>query len=530
MSEPSCADLIPTTCLPETCYERGCTSYHPGCTDYHRGCTCRTLVLLMSSHLSSPPWDISVLIISIFPLLQPLHLSVNTRSSFHSCHLIYSLVLSFDSILSSLNAPFLMWEVWATDLPNRLLIKPCHAFVYRVAFYGHNSLFRCCGYHRYDLKPASNLLSLWSKLNTCMYSLMILWADDKGDVPSSIAETSRITSSPSLPSVYTLKKTKEKGRTSLNKGRLSVEPSFKTSNKEKAVDYNATRLESGKNKSRGSLSTEKSTSNSSASAVLDLIPSNDKLPVVVSTSIAANYVTVLLGSRSVLPSKLTNFREPSPSVDSGFTNRDLYSTSSVVPVWTANMLGNAYGGGYVVTPSIFVTSFPDSPSSSGIPPGYELSSKSKDFQSSRSSTRVSVGAGGVLALVPGSSKEEATLGVSNSASAFDALPTSETDTASFTQTSSSASNHNLFKPVAAAEPSLASTIPINETDKLNTSLLLPSASVNLGLSPLISPLVNQSVIGAYFPTSVPEFQGLASKKTVDYSLGLICITVLFLFL
>lgn len=328
--------------------------------------------------------------------------------------------------------------------------------------------------------------------------------------------------------MYTLQKTKEKERTSLNKGHLSVEASSKTSNKSKAVDYNTNRFESDKNQSRDSLSTERATSNSSTSAVLDLIPSNDKLHVVAPTSIAANYVTILLGSRSVLPSKPTNFREPSPSVDSGFTNRDFYSTSSVVPVWTANMLGNAYGGGYVVTPSIFVTSFPDSPSSSGIPPGYELSSKSEDFQSSRSSTRVSVSAGGVLALVPGPSKEEDTLGVSTSASALDALRTSET--ASFTQISSSAPYHNLFKPVAGTQPSLASTIPINETDKLNTSLLLPSASVNLGLPPLISPLVNRSVIGAYIPTSVPEFQGLAFKKTVSCSLGLICITTLFFFL
>lgn len=327
-----------------------------------------------------------------------------------------------------------------------------------------------------------------------------------------------------------MQKTKEKGRTSLKKGHLSEEASSETSNKKKDVDYNATRFKSGKTQSRGSLSTQKATSNSSTSAVLDLIPSNDKLPFVVSTSTAGNYMTVLLGSRSVLPSKLTNFREPSPSVDSGFTNKDLYATSSVIPIWTANMLGNAYGGGYVVTPSVFVTSFPDSPSSSGIPPGYELSSKSDDFQSSRSLTRVSVGAGGVLALIPGPSEEEATLGVLNSASALDALPTSETDTASSTQVSLIASNHNLFKPVAGTEPSLASTIPINKTDKLNNSLLLPSASVNLGLSTLLSPLlVNQSVIGAYSPTSVPEFQGLAFKKTDDYSLGLICITVLFFF-
>ena len=168
-----------------------------------------------------------------------------------------------------------------------------------------------------------------------------------------------------------------------------------------------------------------------------------------------------------------------------------------------------------MTPSLFVTSFLDSPSSSGIiPPGYELSSKSEDFQSSRSPNRVRVGAGGVLTLVLGPSKEETTLGVSTSASALDALPTSDADATSFTQISS---NHNLFKPVAGTKPSLASTIPINEIDKLNTSLLLPSASLNLGRSLLISPLVNQSVTGAWISTSVPELQGLP------------CITALFLF-
>lgn len=353
---------------------------------------------------------------------------------------------------------------------------------------------------------------------------------------SSMAETSRVTSSASLPSAYgdtagplifTLQKTAEKEQTSPNKY-ISVQASSKKSKEEKSADYNATR--SGKIQSRDSVLTDKKTSNSSTSVALDLIKSNDKLPDAVSTSIAADHMTVLLGSLSVLPSKLTNFRKPSPSVDSGFTSKDLYSTSSVVPVWTANMLGNAYGGGYVVTPSIFVTSFPDSPSSSGIPPGYELSSKSEDFQSSRSPTRVSMGAGGLLALVPGLSKDEATLGVSTSASTLDALRKNYTSAASFTQISLGASSHDFLKPVSGTKLSLASIIPIKKTDRLNTSLLISLVSASLAGSPLISSLVNQSVIGAYIPTSVPELQGLAFKKTVDYGLGLFCITVLFLFL
>lgn len=389
---------------------------------------------------------------------------------------------------------------------------------------------------------------------------------------SSIANTtSRVTSSASLPSVsgdktstavllvFTLQKTaEEKKETSLNKETISAaQASLKTtSNKDKGTSDKATPFESSTDQFRHFLSSsENAASNSSTpKTLLDLTQSGGNLlPVVVSASIAANYATVLLDSLSVLPpsSELTNFREPSPSpsvVDSGsVSSRKLYSSSTIIPVWTANMLGNAYGGGYVITPSIFVTNFPDSPSSSGIPPGYELSSKSENIQSSRSSTRAGVGTGGVFTLVAGPSKEEATPGVSTSASVQDGFinvlePTTETETASSTTTkipTSNASNHGLLlKPVVAAiitKPSLASSnsISVNETGRLNTSLFLlhsSSRTVDLAPFPLISPLVNQktsyllanqSVIGAYSPTSVLDFQGLAIRKSFDYSLGLI---------
>lgn len=336
--------------------------------------------------------------------------------------------------------------------------------------------------------------------------------------------------------VFTLQKTAEKKGTSLSKENLSAQTSSKASNKENAASDKTTPIEPGKAQSRLFLSSENAASNSSTPTALDLIQSDGNLPVVVSASIAANYATVLLDSPSVLPSELTNFREPSPSVDSGSVSKNLYSTSTVIPVWTANMLGNAYGGGYVITPSIFVTNFPDSPSSSGIPPGYELASKPENIQPSRSPTRASVGTGGVFTSVAGGSKEEATLGVSTSASSvldglIGVLPASETEAASSTKIPSNSSSHSLLKPVAVlTKQSLASTIPANEIGMLNTSLLLPSASVSLAPFPLFSALVNQktsllanqSVIGAYSPTSVLELQGLAAKKPFDYSLGLIC--------
>lgn len=405
---------------------------------------------------------------------------------------------------------------------------------------------------------------------------------------SSIAKTtSRVTSlSDSLPggvsgesilstavrlAVFTSQKTagEKKKEKSLNKETISAQASLETvSNGEKVATSDKTTSfeESGKDQSTHLLSSsESAVSNSSTTpkVLLDLTQLDGNLPVVVSASIAANYAAVLLDSLSVLPtSELKNFREHSPSfVGSGsVSSRNYYSSSTVIPVWTANMLGNAYGGGYVITPSIFVTNFPDSPSrSSGIPPGYELSSSKSEnnIQSSRSSTRASVRSTGcVFSLVAGSAskeKEEATLlGVSTSSSVLEGfivvIPTAanETETASPTTTkipTSNTSNHGLLlKPVAAVtatKPSLASSnsMPVNETGRLNTSSLLllhsMAITVNLASSPLIPPLMNQktssllaanqSVIGAYsLTTSILDFQGLATGKTFDYfSLGLI---------
>ena len=51
------------------------------------------------------------------------------------------------------------------------------------------------------------------------------------------------------------------------------------------------------------------------------------------------------------------------------------ASASVVPVYTPGMLGNAYGGGYISTPSVYgtVSSPSDSGSAVGVPPGYGYS-------------------------------------------------------------------------------------------------------------------------------------------------------------
>ncbi|KAF6219157.1 hypothetical protein HO133_004982 [Letharia lupina] len=64
---------------------------------------------------------------------------------------------------------------------------------------------------------------------------------------------------------------------------------------------------------------------------------------------------------------------PSPTSTPGLPREEIFSnaTSSIIPVYTAALLGNAYGGGFVSTPSVYVTRlpYPNSPSS-GVPPGY----------------------------------------------------------------------------------------------------------------------------------------------------------------
>ena len=64
---------------------------------------------------------------------------------------------------------------------------------------------------------------------------------------------------------------------------------------------------------------------------------------------------------------------PSPTSAPGSPREKIFSnaTSSIIPVFTAALLGNAYGGGFVSTPSVYVTKlpYPNGPSL-GVPPGY----------------------------------------------------------------------------------------------------------------------------------------------------------------
>lgn len=291
-------------------------------------------------------------------------------------------------------------------------------------------------------------------------------------------------------------------------------------------------------------------------------------------------------------------------------------TSTVVPVWTPTMLGNAYGGGFVTTPSVFVTYLSDSPRSSpGIPPGYEvLSEDSQLFEYVY--TRTSIVVRETTTSVPASSNPGAFLTKSgddtpkplNSATAsdFDSVSIDQTaigvSTKSLSKTSliiaskesvetsgnshssptsldtgfilsSTTSKQELEKAIATP---IVLTSPTDESDKLvsqtqssastgkdevdktsypaslkistfskvtlstttisnsekdnptTSSLLLSTGASISGPSQSVK-VSNYSVVLALSPTSVPEFQGLAFKHTMGFTIGLVFFSALLFF-
>ena len=96
-----------------------------------------------------------------------------------------------------------------------------------------------------------------------------------------------------------------------------------------------------------------------------------------------------------------------PAKGLGSTRKVPFSngTSTVIPVWSPSMLGNAYGGGFVTMPSVFITIFPDSTASTtstrAISSKHESSSKPGSYQtSSHSFTNVAVQFKDTSSIVP----------------------------------------------------------------------------------------------------------------------------------
>ena len=94
---------------------------------------------------------------------------------------------------------------------------------------------------------------------------------------------------------------------------------------------------------------------------------------------------------------------PSPSGIAGGGSPSLNASSTIIPVFTPSLLGNGYGGGFVSTPSVYVTklSFPYGPSD-GVPPGYGFSSKTETLASNSSSSQpLSTFLGNATSTLPG---------------------------------------------------------------------------------------------------------------------------------
>ena len=81
---------------------------------------------------------------------------------------------------------------------------------------------------------------------------------------------------------------------------------------------------------------------------------------------------ISIGSSSVPTSAWYGNEKDTSSISARPTMTSPSSNSStlVVPLWTPDMLGSAYGGGYITTPSIYVTLSGTPGFTEEVPPGY----------------------------------------------------------------------------------------------------------------------------------------------------------------
>lgn len=80
---------------------------------------------------------------------------------------------------------------------------------------------------------------------------------------------------------------------------------------------------------------------------------------------------------------------PSPTSSPGDKAPLSNATGSITPVFTPSLLGNAYGGGFVRTPSVYATKlrFPNGPLE-GVPPGYGISTGQQASADTRNETSI----------------------------------------------------------------------------------------------------------------------------------------------
>ena len=134
----------------------------------------------------------------------------------------------------------------------------------------------------------------------------------------------------------------------------------------------------------GSLSSQPEVPGSAGSSSRGLV-----FPTSVSLTVLATLeasTTLEFPGYSIVPSPISIPGSPRERINSN-------ATSSIIPVYTPALLGNAYGGGFVGTPSIYVTPlpYPNGPSS-GVPPGYGSPSSITVVQNNVTTILTSLGA------------------------------------------------------------------------------------------------------------------------------------------
>lgn len=211
-------------------------------------------------------------------------------------------------------------------------------------------------------------------------------------------------------------------------------------------------------------------------------------------------VTYLTSLSLLLPTSEEVVQPPSKS--QGFMSKApfLNLTSTVIPVWTPAMLGNAYGGGFIIIPSTYVTAFPGSPRSTpGVPPGYGFVFSEKPHPSNQVPLKVDCNVQESVVLT-----RETTDGLSS--------PSSIKGT----------SYPNTFEIQTFSKATLSTTtVPKDETDKLPTISYMPPTTATIGKG------TNGSIRFGPSLTYVMEFEGCAFKRGLTFTISLIGISALF---
>ena len=206
------------------------------------------------------------------------------------------------------------------------------------------------------------------------------------------------------------------------------------------------------------------------------------------------------------------------------------ATSSMVPLWTPDMLGNAYGGGFVNTPSIYVTLSPNpTATATGVPPGYGFTVKPEISDKSSSPYSGFLGMSNGKIRLGGSPTQ--TIPVSGFGPSYVTdeygIPTSgissttgSTDCCSASTTFSAGQIDNFGIPVSVPE-SYPTSYTFSEmyptpitTAPYRNNATLPAEN---GSSNSNGALMN--------PTALPEFRGFAVKDTIGLNVGILGILV-----